>query len=118
MDQSKIKKVFVKGTNKEIDSYSGFFDNGHLKSTGLSNYLRDSSIDEVFIVGLATDYCVKFSALDSIREGFKTNVIADATKAVNLKPDDFETSLDEMKQSGVVILESQDLLSDQLFDLI
>jgi len=112
LDLSKIKKVFVKGTDQEIDSYSGFFDNGHLKSTGLSDYLRNSLIDEVFIVGLATDYCVKFTVLDSIREGFKTYVVADATKAVNLKPDDYEAALDEMKQSGAVLLNSQDLLSD------
>lgn len=112
LDLSKIKEVFVKGTDREIDSYSGFFDNGHLKSTGLADFLRDSLIDEVFIVGLTTDYCVKFTALDSISEGFKTYVIADATKAVNLKLDDFEASLDEMKQSGVVIMNSRDLLSD------
>ena len=112
LDLGKIKKIFVKGTDREIDSYSGFFDNGHLKSTGLNDYLRDSLIDEVFIVGLATDYCVKFTALDSIREGFKTYVIADATKAVNLKPDNYEVALDEMKQSGAIILNSQDLLSN------
>jgi nicotinamidase/pyrazinamidase len=111
-DLSKVKNVFEKGTEREIDSYSGFFDNGHLKSTGLNDYLRGSLIDEVFIVGLATDYCVKFTVLDSIMEGFKTYVIADATKAVNLKPNDYETSLEEMKQSGAVLLNSQDLLSD------
>jgi nicotinamidase/pyrazinamidase len=112
LDLSKIEKVFVKGTDKEIDSYSGFFDNGHLKSTGLNDYLRDSLIDEVYIVGLATDYCVKFTVLDAIREGFKTFVIADATKAVNLKPDDYKAALDEMKQSGAVLLNSNDLLTD------
>jgi nicotinamidase/pyrazinamidase len=108
LNLSKVKKVFVKGTDIEIDSYSGFFDNGHLRSTGLVDFLRDSLVDEVFIVGLATDYCVKFTALDSIREGFKTIVIADATRAVNLRPNDYETSLEEMKQSGAIIMNSKD----------
>jgi nicotinamidase/pyrazinamidase len=112
LDLGRIKRVFVKGTDKEIDSYSGFFDNGHLKSTGLNDYLKNSLIDEVYIVGLATDYCVKFTAFDSIREGFKTYVVADATRAVNLKPDDYEAALDEMKKSGAVLMSSQDLLSD------
>ena len=109
LDRSKIKKVFVKGVDSEIDSYSGFFDNGHLRSTGLSDYLRDSLVDEVFIVGLATDYCVKFTALDSVMGGFKTYVIADSTKAVNLKPDDYEVALVEMNQSGAIILNSNEL---------
>ena len=112
LNLNKIKKVFAKGIDVEIDSYSGFFDNGHLRSTGLADFLRDSLVDEVFIVGLATDYCVKFTALDSIREGFKTCVIADATKAVNLEPNDYETSLEEMKQSGALILYNKELLKD------
>ena len=112
LNLSEIKKIFVKGTDPEIDSYSGFFDNGHLKSTGLSDFLNISLVEEVCIAGLATDYCVKFTALDSVKEGFKTNVIADATRAVNLQPNDYETSLEEMRLSGVKILNSRDLLSD------
>lgn len=112
LNQNKIKKIFVKGIDTEIDSYSGFYDNGHLRSTGLGDYLRDAKVEEIFIVGLATDYCVKFTALDSVTEGFKTYVIADATKAVNLKPDDYEAALVEMNQSGTIILNSKDLLSD------
>ena len=108
LDQNKFKKVFVKGTDKEIDSYSGFFDNGHLKSTGLGDFLRNSSVTEVFIVGLATDYCVKYTVLDSIEEGFKTFVIADATKAVNLELDDYTASVDEMKEAGAIIVNSKE----------
>jgi nicotinamidase/pyrazinamidase len=110
LDTVRIKKIFVKGTDPEIDSYSGFFDNGHLKSTGLSNYLRENNIDEVYIAGLATDYCVKFTALDSVSEGFTTIVIADATKAVNLQPDDYEKAIEEMKEAGVKIIYSKDIL--------
>jgi len=109
LDLSKIEKVFVKGLDSEIDSYSGFYDNGHLRSTGLGDYLRNEMVEEIFIVGLATDYCVKFTALDSITEGFKTYVMADATKAVNLKPTDYEKALEEMQYSGAIILGSNEL---------
>ena len=112
LDLSKIKKVFVKGIDFEIDSYSGFYDNGHLRSTGLVDYLREAMVEEIYIVGLATDYCVKFTALDSVKEGFKTFVIADATKAVNLSPNDYEDALEEMQKSGVIILNSNDRMLD------
>lgn len=113
-----IKKVFVKGTDLDIDSYSGFFDNGHMKSTGLSKYLKKNKIDEVFIAGLATDYCVKYTALDAMAEGFKTFVVADATMAVNLQPDDYEKAIEEMKDAGVKIISSKDLLAGRIFDLL
>src|SRR5258708_5026703 len=58
-----VNKVFKKGTDTEIDSYSGFFDNGHLRATGLGDYLKEKKVTEVYILGLATDYCVKFTAL-------------------------------------------------------
>jgi len=106
LDLSKIKKVFVKGIDSEIDSYSGFYDNGHLRSTGLGDYLREAVVEEIYIAGLATDYCVKFTALDSVKEGFKTFVIADATKAVNLNPNDYEDALEEMRLAGAIILNS------------
>ena len=108
---SGIEKVFVKGTDKNIDSYSGFYDNGHRKSTGLAEYLRLTGTDEVTIVGLATDYCVKFTALDAVKEGFRTTVIEDATRAVNLQENDFEKSIEEMKNSGVNIISSDKILS-------
>ena len=108
---SGIEKVFVKGTDKNIDSYSGFYDNGHRKSTGLAEYLRLTGTDEVTIVGLATDYCVKFTALDAVKEGFRTTVIEDATRAVNLQENDFEKSIGEMKAAGVNIISSGKILS-------
>lgn len=110
LDLSRVEKIFLKGTDREIDSYSGFYDNGHLKSTGLSEYLKDNRIDKVFIVGLATDYCVKFTALDSVQEGFKTFVIEDAVRAVNLKPGDSEKAFQVMVDSGVRIISSDEIL--------
>lgn len=110
LDISKIAQVFVKGTDPDIDSYSGFYDNGHLKSTGLGDYLRKKKVDEVYIVGLATDYCVKFTALDSVEEGFKTYVVVDATRGVNLQPDDYDKAIKDMRDAGVSIILSKDLL--------
>ncbi|HLF36037.1 MAG TPA: bifunctional nicotinamidase/pyrazinamidase [Cyclobacteriaceae bacterium] len=108
--QSKyIHKVIFKGTDPGIDSYSGFYDNGHRKSTGLSVYLKDLGVKEVTVAGLAADYCVKFTALDSMNEGFKTILIEDATRAVNLRDGDFERSLLTMKNAGVLIVKSSSL---------
>lgn len=103
---SKIQKVFRKGTDEHIDSYSGFFDNGHKKSTGLGEFLSKEGIKDVCIVGLAADYCVKFSALDAAGFGFNTTLVRDATKAVNLQPDDLENALHEMEAKGVKIVNS------------
>ena len=113
-----VSKIFIKGTDPDIDSYSGFFDNGHLRSTGLSLYLRSQHVDEVYIVGLATDYCVKYTALDSIQEGFKTFVIVDGTRAVNLQSGDYDKALKEMENAGVKILTSKGLFQgdDRLRD--
>ncbi|MCL4120346.1 UNVERIFIED_CONTAM: hypothetical protein GTU68_000456 [Idotea baltica] len=99
--------VFVKGTDRKIDSYSGFFDNGHLKSTGLGDALKADGVTDVFILGLATDYCVKFTALDAVELGFKTTLIQDGCRGVNLQPDDVETSIEQMKAAGVRITVSE-----------
>ena len=103
LDKSKIDRVFYKGTDPKVDSYSAFFDNDHSHSTGLSQFFRDRRVDEVAVVGLAGDYCVKFTALDSVAEGFRTTVVKEACRAVNLNPRDFEKALDEMKVKGVKI---------------
>lgn len=105
----KIKKIFKKGTDKEIDSYSGFYDNGHRKSTGLADYLKAQNIDDVYICGLATDVCVKFTALDARREGFKTFVVKDGCRGVNLSPDDSEKAFAAMEEAGCTIIESKDV---------
>jgi nicotinamidase/pyrazinamidase len=105
-----VAKVFVKGTDPDIDSYSGFYDNGHLKSTGLSDYLREKKVEQVYIAGLATDYCVKFTAMDSLAEGFATYVVSDATRAVNLYPDDDMKAIKEMQDAGINIINSKKLL--------
>jgi nicotinamidase/pyrazinamidase len=107
---SRFNKIFVKGTDSQIDSYSGFYDNGHRKSTGLASYLKGNRIEEVFVVGLAGDYCVKFTALDAVKEGFGTFLVKDGTRPVNLQPDDFDKAVNEMKENGVIITESKDII--------
>jgi nicotinamidase/pyrazinamidase len=101
--------VFQKGTNPKVDSYSGFFDNNRQGDTGLSSYLKDNEIDEIYVCGLAADYCVKFTVLDGISEGFKTHLVIDATKAVNLQPDDFDKSIQEMEAAGALLVSSRDI---------
>lgn len=110
LKQDRIAKVFQKGTDPGIDSYSGFFDNGHRKSTGLGEWLKQKSATEVFVCGLATDYCVKFTALDAVQFGFKTHLVEDASRGVNLRPDDVTNAIAEMERAGVVIVQSADIL--------
>lgn len=104
----RFARIFQKGIDPEIDSYSGFFDNGRKRATGLSEYLHDREVDELFICGLATDYCVKFSALDSIGTGIRTRVIADGCRGVNLKPGDSAAAIAEMREAGALIVDSAD----------
>ena len=108
LDLSKAT-VFPKGTEANIDSYSGFFDNGHRKATGLGLWLLGKTVDTVYILGLATDYCVKFTALDAIGEGFRTCLVEDGCRGVNLKAGDVDAAIDEMKAAGVEVVRSHEV---------
>jgi nicotinamidase/pyrazinamidase len=103
LDKSRFSRIFRKGTDPEIDSYSGFFDNGHRRSTGLADFLREKEAREIYVCGLATDYCVKFTALDAIQLGFRTLLVLDACRGVNLHPGDVDAAVAEMKSAGVVV---------------
>lgn len=109
LNANHINKIFPKGTDTEIDSYSGFFDNDHRNATGLGAFLKEKNGTEVFIMGLATDYCVKFTALDAIKLGFKTKLIIDGCRGVELSPGDIETAITEMKNAGVEIVRSSEI---------
>ena len=111
LKQDRIAKVFRKGTDPGIDSYSGMFDNGHRKSTGMGEWLKQKGASEVFVCGLATDYCVKFTALDAVKFGFKTFVIEDASRGINLRPRDVLDAIEEMKRAGVYVVQSEDILA-------
>ena len=109
LDTRGISRIFQKGTDASIDSYSGFFENGHLKTTGLGEFLKQRGVTDVFVAGLATDYCVKFTALDAVQLGYKTHLIEDACRGVNLKPDDVKQAIAEMRSAGVRITSSAQL---------
>jgi nicotinamidase/pyrazinamidase len=102
LDRTRITHVVRKGTDPAIDSYSGFFDNGHRKATGLHEYLRSKNVAGLTILGLATEYCVKFTALDARQLGYTVHLAVDGCRGVNLKPGDGERALGEMRQAGVV----------------
>ena len=108
-DTSQIAHVFHKGIERNIDSYSTFFDNAHRRHTGLAHYLEKRGIEDIYLMGLALDYCVKYSALDARQLGLKTHVILDGCRGIELKPGDIDRALEEMKPAGATILKSQDL---------
>lgn len=108
-DTSKLDKTIYKGSDKNIDSYSTFFDNGHRKSTGLEQFLRQHKVTDIYIAGLATDYCVKYSVLDAIKLGFNTYVIVDACRGVNLHPTDSTEALNEMRTHGAHLITSKEI---------
>ncbi len=126
LNTDKVATIFRKGTNIKIDSYSGFFDNGAATmnleelhsagsngnriSTGAFGYLKELGVADLYLVGLATDYCVKFTAMDGNRLGFNTHVIQDACRGVNLQPGDVDRALEEMQSAGIKIINSQDIL--------
>jgi nicotinamidase/pyrazinamidase len=112
LDLSRIDQVVRKGTNVQADSYSGFRDNGGRHETELATYLHDRSIAKVYVAGLATDYCVKFTALDAASRGFDTTLIADACRGVELKPGDVTTAITEMRTAGIGIVESAGIVQD------
>ena len=105
LEAERVTKVFRKGTDPAIDSYSGLYDNGHRKSTGLGEWLREQGVKRVTVCGLATDYCVKFTALDALAAGFDVTLHLPASRGVNLAPGDADKAVEEMRTKGVTIQE-------------
>jgi nicotinamidase/pyrazinamidase len=105
----KDKVIVRKGMNPEVDSYSGFKDNAASQKTDLLEILQIFKIDTVYITGLATDYCVKFTALDAIDLGFKTFLVVPGCRGVNINPGDSDKAIKEMADSGVVICKSDQI---------
>jgi nicotinamidase/pyrazinamidase len=99
-----IAQVFQKGTHPHIDSYSGFYDNGHRAATGMTGWLREAGVTAFDVAGLATDYCVKFTVLDGLAEGFAVSVLTDVCRGVNLSPGDVEFALEQMRAAGANLL--------------
>lgn len=105
-----IVKTFHKGSDPNIDSYSAFFDNEQRRATGLGDYLKSQNVTDVYLLGIATDYCIKYSAIDALHLGFNVYVIEDGCSGINLKPNDSKDALEEIAKMGVKIIKSNDLV--------
>ena len=110
LDIAGVSAVVRKGTDPAIDSYSAFFDNARHKATGLEPLLRRARVDRVVVCGLATDYCVKLTALDAVRAGFSVVVVADGCRAVEAHPGDGEAALSEMRAAGCRVVDARTFL--------
>lgn len=108
-DTGKVDRVIHKGTNPHTDSYSTFFDNGHRQETGLDALLKEKGIDTIYIAGLATDYCVKYSVMDALKLGYKVYIIKEGCRAVNLHPHDEEEAYKEMRKEGAKVISLKEI---------
>lgn len=113
LETSKIKAIFRKGTDIEVDSYSGFYDNGKRNTTGLVGYLKELNVTEVYVCGLAADYCVFYTAKDAAALGFKTFFIEDATKYIS--EGNYLKTKAEMKSLGIEVVFSNELLNKKSY---
>lgn len=104
LDMNRVEAIFRKGMNTEIDSYSGFYDNGHLKATGMGDYLKGRGVKEIFVCGLAADYCVYFTALDGLMLEFEATILEDATRAIS--PEGFENAKETLLAKGGSVMRS------------
>ncbi len=101
--------IVHKGTRKEVDSYSTFFDNQKLHTTGLESILREKQVKNVYFCGLATDYCVLYSVIDAKDLGFTPHVVPDACCGINIQENDVENAISIMKSLGTEFLTTSDL---------
>ena len=102
LDSVKIQQVFLKGTRNKDDGYSAF----EATNLDLVKFLKEKNVTDLYVVGLATDYCVRASALDAVKQGFKTFVVQDAVAAVNVHPEDGQKAFEEMQKANVELIAS------------
>lgn len=107
---TRTQLIIRKGFRKEIDSYSAFYENDNQTTTGLAGYLRERGIDTLYVCGLATDFCVKWSVLDGLKEGFDVTVIEDAVKGIDMEGS-VAAAWEEMEEAGAERVTSDDLLN-------
>ena len=101
--------IIRKGFRKEIDSYSAFYENDNETATGLAGYLRERGIDHIYACGLATDFCVKWSVIDGLKEGFSVTVIEDAVQGIDMDGS-VAAAWEEMEEAGANKIRSEELL--------
>lgn len=104
LDLRRTEAVFRKGTDPDIDSLSGFYDNGHLRKTGMAGYLRDRGAHDLYFCGLASDICVYFTLMDALKEGFRAALIEDASRFLDAKG--YDAAKAKMVEAGAKILNS------------
>lgn len=107
LETGRIEAIFRKGMDPEIDSYSGFYDNGRKKTTGLAGYLKEKGAEDLYFCGLAADICVYFTLIDALREGFSATLIEDASRP--LDNEEFANLKDKIKQKGGRIVSSEEI---------
>ncbi|HJT34368.1 MAG TPA: bifunctional nicotinamidase/pyrazinamidase [Pirellulales bacterium] len=110
LETARIERMFRKGVDRQLDSYSGFYDDGRV-STGLGDYLRQRRATELYLCGLALEYCVRATALDAQDQGFKTHIIVDATRALEAAPGDMARAIESLQAAGVELLMSDEVRS-------
>lgn len=108
-DTKHVKKIFHKGVDPMIDSYSTFFDNERKRDTGLDAYLREKKVQDVYFAGLATEYCVFYSAIHAKELGYNVFVMLDACRGIELHPGDIENAIVGMKKIGVKIINTSEI---------
>lgn len=103
LEKSGIDFIVHKGEDPSIDSYSAFFDNGHRRQTTLDGWLKAQQVSELIVLGLATDYCVKFTVLDALQLGYQVSVITDGCRGVNIQPSDSTSAFMAMSAAGATL---------------
>jgi nicotinamidase/pyrazinamidase len=104
LNTNKIGKIFYKGCDPKVDSYSGFLDNDRVTATGLAKYLKDNNVVDIYVTGLTTDYCVKYTAIDGKTFGFNVYVVEDACRGVKIN--DVKNAIREMDDLDIKIIKS------------
>ena len=105
---NKVEAIFRKGMYPSIDSYSGFFDNGHKKTTGLGDYLRGRGVDTVYVVGLAGDYCVNFTLQDALQLGLSAVLVPEGVRSI--REEGFQQAVKELKARGGKVVSLHNIL--------
>jgi nicotinamidase/pyrazinamidase len=107
LDTARIEAIFRKGMDPDIDSYSGFYDNGHKKNTGLAGYLRERKAEDLYFCGLAADVCVSYTLMDALKEGFRSTLIEDTTRPID--EEKFKKTKKELEQKGCRFIKSNQI---------
>jgi nicotinamidase/pyrazinamidase len=111
LDTDAASLILRKGMGARLDSYSAFFENDRTTPTGLDGWLRALGCSELYIAGLATDFCVLFTVLDALRLGYKVNIVEDAVRGVDLPPGGSARAVNEMRREGATFVQSASLVA-------